>query len=118
MSLNLRRKSDHATRQLGNFLKHLVEEFQLFSPSSGLKYDRSGAFRPGRARLATIPFPTASPVAAITIGIVLLECFGGSSRAPTPVTITSKLKTNQLGSKLVEIVFKVSVLNRDIFSPR
>ena len=44
---------------------------------------------PGRARLATKPFPTGSIEKAITIGIVVSVPFNVGSAAPTAVTRTS-----------------------------
>src|SRR5262245_54501571 len=49
-------------------------------------------FPPGRARLATNPFPTGSPSCAMTIGTVAVASLAERVPAEVPVTMTSTLR--------------------------
>jgi hypothetical protein len=49
-------------------------------------------FPPGRARLATKPLPTGSPMTATTIGMVRVACCRAATAALLCVTITSTLR--------------------------
>src|SRR5262249_8427821 len=62
---------------------------------SGVRTDRPVTLPPGRARLATRPVPTGSPITADTIGISAVACFAATTGGVAYVTITSTLsRTN------------------------
>src|SRR5215470_15678845 len=62
-----------------------------FPVSSGASVDSPVMFPPGRARLATNPFPTGSPSCAITMGIVFVASLAALVSAGPAVTMTSTL---------------------------
>ena len=67
--------------------------------SSLLNKDRPVMLPPGRARLATSPSPTASMLAAMTIGIVDVASFAAFVAGNNAVTMTSGLRrTNSAAS--------------------
>jgi hypothetical protein len=63
-----------------------------FPPSSRLRFDNPVMFPPGRARLATNPFPMGSGSCAMTMGIVEVACFAARVDVAPGVTITSTLR--------------------------
>ena len=73
---------------------------------------------PGRARLATKPAPTGSPVFAITIGMVAVAFFAANAAVPRCHNQIN-LETNQVRRKLrqaLRLLLGKSVLDGDILS--
>src|SRR5262249_42984401 len=65
--------------------------------SSGLKKDDPVTFPPGRARLATMPVATASPLTVMTMGMVVVACW--AARVPPVGHEDIDLETNQLSGE-------------------
>ena len=67
-------------------------------------------FPPGRARLATKPFPTGSLSCAMTMGIVVVASLTGRVDAGPPVTMTSTLRrTSSAASAVDDLVFPLHI---------
>ena len=64
----------------------------FFPLISGARLDSPVMFPPGRARLATNPFPTGSGSCAITMGIVDVACLAGRVAWGPAVTMMSTLR--------------------------
>jgi hypothetical protein len=60
-----------------------------FGPSSAFWVDKPVMLPPGRARLATRPVPTGSPITAGTIGMTEVACCAAATSAVPCVTMTS-----------------------------
>src|SRR2546422_4975469 len=70
-----------------------------FALKSGLKNDIPVILPPGRARLATNPARTGSPLGAMTIGIVRVACFAARTSPSPPSDNDIDLEAHQLGDK-------------------
>jgi hypothetical protein len=84
-------------------------------PSSGIMLAIPVTLPPGRPRLATSRSATGSPLAAMTMGIVLVACFAARCVSPPAVTMMSTfIRTSS--SAIVEelnIPFRGAVLDGD-----
>ena len=71
-----------------------------FTMSSGTESVEPVTLPPGRARLATNRYATASPLPAKTIGIVVVACLAARIAGVPPVTRTSTLRPRQFGGQV------------------
>src|SRR5262249_7324176 len=93
-----------------------------FGASSVAKELNPVTLPPGRARLATAPVTSGSPIAAITIGITVVACFAARTRRCSSGHDRVDFETNQLGRQIREafgapvrrVVFDEQVLSLDI----
>ena len=84
------RSPEDGTREsLGTISFRSSSRFPLIS---GARVENPVMFPPGRARLATNPFPTGSVSCPMTMGIVAVASLAGRVAAGPPETITSTLR--------------------------
>src|SRR4029077_20438830 len=70
-----------------------------FTASSGKRVASPVTFPPGRARLATNPWPTGSETATATMGIVVVACFAARAAGPPVVTMRSTLRRTRSAAR-------------------